>query len=74
MVLFAEHRCASSKMLLRCYIEKLLCFQGTYQDYISADEEVKQLLVDIGKLVEENSEETKVQNIWYCKICQHDAH
>ena len=34
--------------------------QGTYQDYISADEEVKQLLIDINKLVEENSEETKV--------------
>lgn len=41
-----------------CYV-----FQGTYQDYISADEEVKQLLVDINKLVEENSEETKVGQI-----------
>ena len=34
--------------------------QGTYQDYIAADEEVKQLLTDIIKLVDENSEECKV--------------
>jgi hypothetical protein len=38
----------------------VLQLQGTYQDYISADEEVKQLLVDTNKLVEENGEECKV--------------
>ena len=36
--------------------------QGTYQDYIGADEEVKQLLSDIIRLVNENSEE--------CKVCE----
>ena len=39
--------------------------QGTYQDYIAADEEVKQLLLDINKLVDENGEECKVNTFLY---------
>ena len=38
----------------------MIFYQGTYQDYISADDEVKQLLHNINRLVEENSEECKV--------------
>ncbi|XP_052258855.1 uncharacterized protein LOC127863384 isoform X2 [Dreissena polymorpha] len=45
--------------LARGRLVKMLGPKGTYQDYISADEEVKQLLIDINKLVEENSEECK---------------
>lgn len=40
-------------------------YQGTYQDYIAADEEVKQLLLDINKLVDENGEECKVNTFLY---------
>ena len=35
-------------------------FQGSYEDYIAADEEVKQLLSDISQLVDDNAEECKV--------------
>jgi len=51
-----------NKLFNEILVWKYSCsfIQGTYQDYISADEEVKQLLIDINKLVEENSEETKV--------------
>ena len=42
------------------YYTCICCSQGTYQDYIAADEEVKQLLSDIIRLVDENSEECKV--------------
>ncbi|XP_053409232.1 uncharacterized protein LOC123561373 isoform X4 [Mercenaria mercenaria] len=45
--------------LARGRLVKMLGPKGTYQDYISADEEVKQLLVDTNKLVEENGEECK---------------
>ncbi|KAL5020323.1 hypothetical protein ScPMuIL_003215 [Solemya velum] len=45
--------------LARGKLVKMLGPKGTYQDYISADEEVHQLLSDIQKLVRENSEECK---------------
>ncbi|KAL3885754.1 hypothetical protein ACJMK2_025795 [Sinanodonta woodiana] len=45
--------------LARGKLVKMLAQKGSYQDYISADEEVKQILSDINKLVEENSEECK---------------
>ncbi|XP_056010102.1 uncharacterized protein LOC125667097 [Ostrea edulis] len=45
--------------LARGKLVKMLGPKGTYQDYISADEEVKQLLLDINKLVDENGEECK---------------
>ena len=35
--------------------------QGSYEDYIAADEEVKQLLSDITQLVDDNAEECKVR-------------
>nr|XP_022320176.1 dynein beta chain, flagellar outer arm-like isoform X6 [Crassostrea virginica] len=45
--------------LARGKLVKMLGPKGTYQDYIAADEEVKQLLLDINKLVDENGEECK---------------
>ncbi|XP_052060514.1 uncharacterized protein LOC127700861 isoform X4 [Mytilus californianus] len=45
--------------LARGKLVKMLGPKGTYQDYISADDEVKQLLHNINRLVEENSDECK---------------
>ncbi|XP_069115919.1 uncharacterized protein [Argopecten irradians] len=45
--------------LARGKLVKMLGPKGTYQDYISADEEVKQLLEDISSMVDDNSEECK---------------
>ena len=38
-----------------------LSAQGSYEDYIAADEEVKQLLTDINQVVSDNGEDCKVK-------------
>ena len=44
-----------------CHCCLLNLMQGSYEDYIAADEEVKQLLSDITQLVDDNAEECKVR-------------
>ncbi|XP_071095883.1 uncharacterized protein [Haliotis cracherodii] len=45
--------------LARGKLVSMLGPKGSYEDYIAADDEVKQLLMNINQMVEENSEECK---------------
>ncbi|XP_076457719.1 uncharacterized protein LOC143291635 isoform X3 [Babylonia areolata] len=48
-----------SAFVARGRLVKMLGPKGSYEDYIAADEEVKQLLSDISQLVDDNAEECK---------------